>query len=410
MVKFTLKGISNLTESPAYFQQVNGIYRKDGALAVLTNPEIIQVGDELSYTFPSDTFIDQEGDSLQYTAMLTSGNGLLPSFLSFNPITRTLSGEADAASAGKYVILFQADGGYGGVANSSVIQVHVNTQPSALSTAWQTTALPVSQQFSTKLPIGFMQDADGDILRYSLVRTNAEHLVPAWVSLDNTTLYGTPLGNDHQAVTIQLKGEDGFGGEVYRLVSIRIPNSAPMVKRALGVVTAYAGELKTYIVPRDTVIDADGDELAYSASRFDRLSGVGGLPLPEWAVHLPSINIFNLVPKSGDQGNYTVALIATDTQGASIQTRFNVYVPNRAPVLTTAYADENLEAFKRLSYSVAGHFTDADGDVLSYEVSKPVWVEYDEGTKTLKGLPPQIVRSYDIAISLRTTQNCYLPT
>ncbi len=34
MVKFTLKGISNLTESPAYFQQVNGIYRKDGALAV----------------------------------------------------------------------------------------------------------------------------------------------------------------------------------------------------------------------------------------------------------------------------------------------------------------------------------------------------------------------------------------
>ncbi len=33
MVKFTLKGISNLTESPAYFQQVNGIYRKDGALA-----------------------------------------------------------------------------------------------------------------------------------------------------------------------------------------------------------------------------------------------------------------------------------------------------------------------------------------------------------------------------------------
>ncbi len=37
MVKFTLKGISNLTESPAYFQQVNGIYRKDGALADYTH-------------------------------------------------------------------------------------------------------------------------------------------------------------------------------------------------------------------------------------------------------------------------------------------------------------------------------------------------------------------------------------
>ncbi len=38
MVKFTLKGISNLTESPAYFQQVNGIYRKDGALAFEKEP------------------------------------------------------------------------------------------------------------------------------------------------------------------------------------------------------------------------------------------------------------------------------------------------------------------------------------------------------------------------------------
>ncbi len=39
MVKFTLKGISNLTESPAYFQQVNGIYRKDGALAFTQTTE-----------------------------------------------------------------------------------------------------------------------------------------------------------------------------------------------------------------------------------------------------------------------------------------------------------------------------------------------------------------------------------
>ncbi len=40
MVKFTLKGISNLTESPAYFQQVNGIYRKDGALAAAGNQKL----------------------------------------------------------------------------------------------------------------------------------------------------------------------------------------------------------------------------------------------------------------------------------------------------------------------------------------------------------------------------------
>ncbi len=285
---------------------------------------------------------------------------------------------------------------------SSTILVHVNTQPAALSTPWSVTTLPVGQQFSAALPTSFMVDADGDRLSCSLVRTNPEHLVPTWISLDNTTLFGTPLSNTHQPITIQLKGEDGFGGEAYRLVSLSIPNSAPVVHRELGVITAFAGDLKTYIVPRDAIKDADGDELAYSAFRKSQFEpGTTRLPLPGWAVHLSSINSFNLVPKSGDQGNYTFVLVATDTQGASVQTEFKVHVPNRVPELTTDYADETLTALERFSYSVGGHFSDVDGDTLSYEVSKPVWVHYEEGTKTLSGMPPQIVRSYGIDIAAR---------
>ncbi len=92
------------------------------------------------------------------------------------------------------------------------------------------------------------------------------------------------------------------------MVSISIPNSAPIVHRALGTIRAFAGDLKTYIVPRDAIKDADGDELVYSAFRKDspESTSSSGLPLPSWVVHLSSINSFNLVPKSGDQGNYTL--------------------------------------------------------------------------------------------------------
>ena len=55
-----------------------------------------------SYTFPDSTFIDDDGNStLVYSAKLSNGNSL-PSWLSFNPGTRTFSGTP--AAIGSYSI------------------------------------------------------------------------------------------------------------------------------------------------------------------------------------------------------------------------------------------------------------------------------------------------------------------
>jgi hypothetical protein len=54
------------------------------------------VGVQFSYTIPDSTFIDDDGNNtLTYTATLSSG-GALPSWLSFNPSTRTFSGTPSA--------------------------------------------------------------------------------------------------------------------------------------------------------------------------------------------------------------------------------------------------------------------------------------------------------------------------
>ncbi len=365
----------------------------------LADPGIIQSGDEFSYTLPSDAFADPEGDSLHYSVLLVSGDGSLPDFLSFNSITRTLSGKSARINAGHYEILFQANDGYGAIANSSVVRVQVNTQPVPMAVKpWQVDALPIGHELEFKLPFDFMIDADGDSISYSLVRTNPEHPVPAWVSLANGTLAGVPLVNSHQPITLQLKGVDGFGGEAYQLISIDIPNSVPRFSQSLGVITAYAGELKTFVVPSGIAIDADGDVLLFAAFKTDN-TGFDRLPLPIWATHLAGINSFNFVPKSGDQGNYTFILVATDVQGASAQIRFDVHVPNRVPILNTPYADEALGPLEELSYAVFGHFVDPDGDGLSYTLSKPDWVSYDENTKVLSGFPPQFIKDYHISIT-----------
>ena len=52
-----------------------------------------------TYVVPADAFTDADGDRLTYTAAL-SGGGLLPSWLTFDPATRTFTGTPGPGDSG----------------------------------------------------------------------------------------------------------------------------------------------------------------------------------------------------------------------------------------------------------------------------------------------------------------------
>ncbi|WP_421249110.1 tandem-95 repeat protein, partial [Aeromonas sanarellii] len=56
-------------------------------------------GTAFSYSMPANTFADVDGDTLSYSAALADGTPL-PTWLSFNPATRTFSGTPDSADVG----------------------------------------------------------------------------------------------------------------------------------------------------------------------------------------------------------------------------------------------------------------------------------------------------------------------
>ncbi len=170
----------------------------------LPDPEILQVGERLSYAFPSDTFVDPEGDGLQYRALATTGDGRLPDFLTFNPITRTLFGTSLPESAGRYAVVFQVDDSYGGVANSSVIQLHINTQPRVDLQKWELTAEGINKAFVSMIPLTAMVDVDGDAITYELVNNDPRYLIPSWLSFNGTALMGSPDSNNHQVIQLLL--------------------------------------------------------------------------------------------------------------------------------------------------------------------------------------------------------------
>ncbi len=165
----------------------------------LEDPDIMQLGSSLKYVVSSDTVIDLDGDRISWVAKLANGS-VLPEGINFSPVTRRLRG---TPSAGVYLVEFIAMDSYGGGIKQT-IELRVNTSPSAISVPLQLAALPVGQRFMTELPIDFMKDADGDLLAYSLVESNAKYFPPSWLSLTNRTLTGVPIANDHQAITIQL--------------------------------------------------------------------------------------------------------------------------------------------------------------------------------------------------------------
>ena len=104
------------------------------ALALNRNPELsialsdqaVTEGEAFSYTLDPDSFVDpDDGDSLAYRATLADG-GVLPSWLGFDPLTRTFSGTPDVAGTISVRVTAEDDGG---LTASDVFDVAVASVP-----------------------------------------------------------------------------------------------------------------------------------------------------------------------------------------------------------------------------------------------------------------------------------------
>jgi uncharacterized delta-60 repeat protein len=78
----------------------------------------ISTGVGFSYIIPADTFDDPDHDDLSFSIVMSDGSAL-PPWLSFDPITRTLSGKPDPLDAGTLTIRAAAKDSSGMIASST---------------------------------------------------------------------------------------------------------------------------------------------------------------------------------------------------------------------------------------------------------------------------------------------------
>ncbi|MCR9214040.1 MAG: putative Ig domain-containing protein, partial [Proteobacteria bacterium] len=293
----------------------------DAPVAVTPLTDVVAVvGDNLDIVLPQDAFVDVDEEALFYTATLSDGS-TLPAWLTIDPLTGNFSGVPGQIDDGSYSIDVTASDGLETVTSSFALTIDSDNTAPTVDQGLTNQSTAEDAAFSFAIPADAFADADaGDVLSYSATLDDGSAL-PAWLSLNNGTLSGTPENSDVGTLIIKVTATDGSGASVDSNFTIDVTNTndAPVVSVGLADQTATEDALFSYAVPVDAFSDIDvGDILSYSAAL------VGGGALPTWLTF--DGTSFSGTPTGTDAGVLAVEVTATDTSSASVSTVFDLDV------------------------------------------------------------------------------------
>ncbi|MFJ5416673.1 putative Ig domain-containing protein [Pectobacterium carotovorum] len=391
-IKVTATDGSNASVSTTFGLTVTNVNDAPVVSGTIAAQSIAQ-GGSLSVTVPAGTFTDPDGDTLTLSATLADGTAL-PAWLSFNPATGTFSGTPANGDVGSLTIKVTAtDGSNASVSTTFGLTVtNVNDAP-VVSGTIAAQSIAQGGSLSVTVPAGTFTDPDGDTLTLSATLADGTAL-PAWLSFNPATgtFSGTPANGDVGSLTIKVTATDGSSASVSTTFGLTVTNvnDAPVVSGTIAAQSIAQGGSLNVTVPAGTFTDPDGDTLTLSATLAD------GTALPAWLSFNPATGTFSGTPASGDIGNLTIKVTATDGSSASVSTTFSLTVTtvNEAPVVSGTIAAQSIAQGGNLNVTIpAGTFTDPDGDTLTLSATLadgtalPVWLSFNPATGTFSGTP-----------------------
>ncbi|MEX5575052.1 calcium-binding protein [Pseudomonas lijiangensis] len=170
-------------------------------------------------------------------------------------------------------------------------------------------------------------------------------------------------------------------------------NKAPVVNASVPSLTASQGAAFSYTIAENTITDPDAwDSITYSVKMRD------GSDVPAWLKFDAKTRTLSGTPSASDVGSLQFILWGTDNYGYAAGTYANLTVtlPNQAPRVANALADQSVAEGAVLSYTVpSGAFTDPDsGDTLTYSATLadgsalPSWLTFNASTRQFSGTAP----------------------
>ena len=360
----------------------------------VANPIANQTATEdtaFSFQFAANTFTDDDGDALSYSAQL-AGGGALPAWLSFDTTTRSFTGTPGNADVGTLSVELFADDGNGGtpaVQVFDIVVLNTNDSPQLVNPLADQLATE-GELFSFQVPVNTFADGDGDPLSYSATLTSGAAL-PSWLNFDTATrtFSGTPGNNDTQPLDIRVLAGDGNGGAPASAdftVAVAAVNDAPRLNLPLSDQAGSENQPLQFRLPANTFIDPDGDPLQLSARPL------GGSALPDWLSFDAGTGEF--ISQSPQAGRVTLEIRAEDPDGASASDTFELVIAEAEAELrlNQPVPDQQTDSGVSYRYTLAADtFSFPQGSTPEYTLQTqggalPAWLNFDPQTLTLSGV------------------------
>lgn len=322
---------------------------------------------DFSLTLPADLFSDPDAsDGIQMRVRLANGDPL-PTWLSFDPVSRTLSGRPTNDHVGDIELAVEGRDHFG-VAASTTFNISVqntNDAPESAMALADQQALE-DAPFVFTVPQDAFRDVDaGDSLTLSASQADGSAL-PSWLTFDaaTRTFSGTPANGDVGSVSVRLIATDLAGAQATQTFAIAVANvnDAPEVGVPLANQSGRVGQAARWQLPEGAFFDVDaGDMLSYSATLAN------GEALPGWLTFDAATGSFSGTPAAA--GNYALRVTATDRAGASVSQTFAFEVVaggGNLPPVTAPDAAHVSEDCKLISWgNVLANDRDPEGGRLS---------------------------------------------
>lgn len=245
-------------------------------------------GAAFSYKFASNVIIDQDTwDSLSYKITLTTkdSNGQyqsIPSWLSFDAETQTLTGTPPANISGNLSFFYWGTDMYGlGTGTSFTLKVNPPNQAPTVLNAIADQSVTDAKAFSYTIPSNTFKDPDGDVLTYSATLEDGSAL-PSWLSFNASTRVLSGTSPDYSTpLNIKITVKDTANqtvSDVFKLTfavqnqTINGTNSAETLTGASGndTLTGQAGNDTLYgQAGNDTLNGGTGNDIMYGGKGDD---------------------------------------------------------------------------------------------------------------------------------------------
>jgi hypothetical protein len=350
----TFTALDNGTPAASQTFTIHVIVQAPPVVANTIPNQVGTVGQAFSYTIPSNTFSDPNGDALTLSVSgLPAGLGFANGVISGTP----------SVSGVSTVTVTATDPGSLSVSTTFTITINpvpAMNQPPVVANMIPNQVGTVGQAFSYTIPSNTFSDPNGDALTLSVSG------LPAGLGFANGVISGTPSVSGVSTVTVTATDPGGlFVSTTFTITINPVPatNQPPVVANMIPNQVGTVGQAFSYTIPSNTFSDPNGDALTLSVSGLP-----AGLGFANGVISgTPSVS-----------GVSTVTVTATDPGGLFVSTTFTITInpvagtpPPGGPFSITGVTTVNCETpspgQRRLTF--VPRYAGADGSPITFSVT-----------------------------------------